>query len=362
MEVLMEIFPEAPVYTLLYDEAKTQARFRGRIKQTSLLDFQFVRDNHRLFIPAMPVAARLLDLGNEYDLIISDSAGYAKGVSYGKNTKHISYIHTPLRYAWETDYLNFKLSRPLWRGSPLAATINFQFWKKFLTPVINYLKNWDYRAGQRPDLLIANSNFIADKIKKYYKREAKIIYPPVDKSKFFYAPIRTNKPISHPYYLAAGRLLHYKKFDLIIEAFAKLGLPLKIVGAGPELDKLKAKSEKRKANVEFLAFVSDDELRKLYHGAKALIFPQIEDFGLVAAEAQACGTPVIAYAAGGALEIVEDGKTGVLFPEQTADSLTAAVKKFEGLKFLRRSIAAKTKRFSKENFKKQILDIVQSLS
>lgn len=346
LEALMEIFPEAPIFTLLYDEEKTLGRFRGRVAKTSLLDFPLVWENHRLFIPLMPMAANFLDLGNDYDLIISDSAGYAKGIHYGKNTKHISYIHTPLRYAWEAEnYFDGE------KGKLLVSAFR---------PILDYLKNWDYQAGQKPDVLIANSQFIADKIKNYYGREAKVIYPPVDMSKFCYSHIRANESMN--YYLAVGRLLHYKRFDLIIDAFAKLDLPLKIVGSGPEQEKLKAQSEKLKAKVEFIPFVkSEEELRKLYNDAEALIFPQVEDFGLVAAEAQACGTPVIAYAGGGALEIVKDGKTGIFFNQQTTESLIDAVEKFEKTKFTRSSIARSAKKFSKDNFAKQFIDLVKLL-
>lgn len=342
LETLMEIFPEAPVYTLMHDTEKTGGRFAGRVVKTSFLDFPLARGRHRLFIPLMPLAASSIDLKDDYDLIISDTAGFAKGIRYGKNTRHISYIHTPLRYAWEQEeYL-----------APIMSATKLTLAK----PILNYLKWWDYRTGQRPDVLLANSEFIAGKIRKYYDRESTVIYPPVDTARFFYRPIRANKAIDG-YYLAIGRLLHYKRFDLIVEAFARLGLPLKIVGSGPEYGKLLSKIYELKAkNIELCTFVHDEsELRGLYSNAKALVFPQVEDFGLVAAEAQACGTPVIAYAAGGAMEIVEDGKTGVLFKEQTVESLAEAVRQFKKKKFSRPAIAQSARRFSKESFKKQIL-------
>lgn len=360
LETLMEVFPEAPIYTLLYDEKRTFGRFRGRVAGASFLNFPLARKEHRWFIPLMPLAARTINLGDKYDLIISDTAGFAKGVRYGSRTKHISYIHTPLRYAWETDYLNFQFSSAGWR-------INFRFWKKLFKPILNYLRKWDYKAGQKPDVLIANSLFIANKIKQYYNRDAIIVYPPVDTQKFYFEEKSKLQNLNHKYYLAMGRLLHYKRFDLIVDAFAKLGLPLKIVGSGPEYNNLKFKIESasrriKLSNVELSPFVNDEnELRKLYNGAKALIFPQVEDFGLVAAEAQACGTPVIAYAAGGALEIVEDGKTGVLFNEQTPEGLVEAVRRFETKKFERGAISESAQRFSKENFKRQIIDLLSKV-
>ncbi|TSC81882.1 MAG: glycosyl transferase family protein [Parcubacteria group bacterium Gr01-1014_19] len=282
LECLMEMFPDAPVFTLMHDREKTDSRFAGRVERTSFLDFPFARRHHRLFIPLMPLAAKTINLGSEFDLIISDTAGFAKGIRYDhRNTQHISYIH------------------------------------------------------------------------------ARVIYPPVDTS-VFYHDEDTRKRKGAGYYLAVGRLLHYKKFDLVIDAFHKLGFPLKIVGSGAEAEKLKAQCKKLNAeNIELLPFVEDEkELRKLYNGAKALIFPQVEDFGLVAAEAQACGLPVIAFAEGGATEIVEHGKTGILFPQQSVESLVGAVELFEKKRFQRKAIAASAQRFSKKQFQKEIVKLI----
>lgn len=352
LETLMEMFPEAPVYTLLHDEKKTSGKFRGRVKKTSFLDWEFVKDYHRWFIPLMPIAAQTMTMNHNHDIVISDTAGFAKGIkihtghchNYCHRQIHISYIHTPLRYAWETDTYFSNL-----------------IFKKVFKPAFEYLKNWDYQAAQKPDILIANSQFIAKKIKKYYGRDAFVIYPPVDTTNFFYRPIRANGSINN-YYLAVGRLLHYKRFDLVIDAFAKLGLPLKIVGDGPEREKLESGIQKiENGNIEILPFINDEnELRKLYSRAKALIFPQVEDFGLAAAEAQACGCPVIAYAAGGALEIVEPKKTGLFFARQTPENLAAAVEKFETIKWNRKIVAASAQRFSKEKFKKELLKVIKS--
>src|SRR3989338_8847187 len=349
LETLIEIFPEAPIYTLLHDPEKTLNRFHDRVQKTSFLDIPFIRKYHRWFIPLMPLAVSSLKLNADYDLIISDTAGYAKGIRVARNpshptshTKHISYINTPLRYAWEPEYINSKFKI---QNSKLRNLI--------LKPLLSALRKWDYKTAQKPDFVIANSQFIADKIKKYYNREAKVIYPPVETNRFYFNPIPYT-PNPKPYYLAVGRLMHYKRFDLIIEAFANLGLPLKIVGSGPEEKKIKNQSASRRTkikNIEFLGNVSDDKLRGLYNEAQALIFPQVEDFGLVAAEAQACGLPVIAYAAGGALEIIENKKNGIFFQEQTSDAIVVAVKEFEKHNFNRAEIAEKAKRFSQERFK-----------
>ena len=342
LEVLAKMFPEAPIYTLLYDEAKTYGCFRGRVRKTSFLDHPFVSRRHRLFIPLLPWAASRLRVPDEYDLIISSTAGYAKGVSYG-NAKHVAYCHTPLRYAWEPDYLTAKLgTNPAVRAA--------------LAPLLWYLRRWDYRAGQKPNLIVANSRFIAEKIRRVYGREAEVAHPPVDTAVFYPdASVRRGDR-----YLAAGRMLHYKRFDLAVSAFNKLGLPLTILGNGPELGKLRATAQ---PNISFLPFESDtNKLRELYSSAKALIFPQVEDFGLVAAEALACGTPVIAYDAGGAKEIVADGRNGVLFPEQTAEALIAAVHHFETLRFDPAATAASAEKFSKETFVKRMGAIVAGLT
>jgi glycosyltransferase involved in cell wall biosynthesis len=356
LETLMEIFPSAPIYTLLYDKKKTLGRFEGRIARTSFLDSGFVRRNHRAFLPIMPTAIKTITVDGDYDLIISDSAGYGKGIrhrhghgqrycyGYCERTRHISYCHTPLRYAWETgDYVRMKF------GSKLGALVT-----AVVSPVAWYLRRWDYQAGQRPDIMLANSNFIAQKIKTNYNRKAQVIYPPVDTNLFYYDGSKS----AESYYLAVGRLQHYKRFDLIIEAFKKLEKPLLIVGDGPEEGALKNLA-RGYSNIIFIPFVSEEEeLRKLYHNARALIFAHTEDFGLVPAEAQACGLPVVAFARGGALEIVKDGITGVLFQNQTLESFLGAIKSFEKKAFDRNKISASSQRFSKENFKKEFQKLI----
>jgi glycosyltransferase involved in cell wall biosynthesis len=304
------------------------------VKGTSFLDFQFARDHHRLFIPLMPLAAKRMNLGSEYDFIISDSAGFGKGITYDRTkTKHLCYVHTPLRYAWETE-------------TYFGHNIKAQFFSTLLKPAFVYVRNFDYWAGQQPNVLLANSQYIAGKVKNCYDRDAEVVYPPVDTAKFFYEPVSV---VPTPYFLAAGRLLHYKRFDLIIDACQRLNVPLKIVGTGPEFNALKNRAHL--SNIEFLGFVkSDEKLRQLYNGAKAFIMANEEDFGLVMAEAMACGTPVIAYGAGGALEIVEQGKTGVLFNEQTPLALIEAVRRFESIDFDRQEISEWAQKFSTEQF------------
>lgn len=357
LETLSEMFPKAPIYTLFYDKDKILGKFSGRVKQTSFLDFPLVHKWHRFFIPLMPLASNSLFIDKEYDVIISDSAGYAKGIKYEDDGRkcplHISYCHTPLRYAWEPEYVSSKFSA---YGGPAAGGKTQKLISFGTKPLLSYLRKWDYAAGQKPDILIANSNYIADKIKKYYGREVKVIYPPVDLKVFH----PDKKKVKKNYFLAAGRFMHYKRFDLIIKAFNKLELPLKVLGYGPEERTLKTLAWNPK--IEFIPFKKDlADLRKIYSHARALIFPQIEDFGLVAAEAIACGTPVIAFNDGGAKEIV-NRNSGILFEEQSVESLSEAVKKFiaREKKFLPVKVAKEAKKFSKENFVREIHSLIKT--
>lgn len=343
LEALLKIFPGAHVYTLLYDKERTLGKFDQNIMQTSFLDRGLVRKNHLPFIPFMPTAIQWMSIKKDYDFVISATAGYAKGISIRhkhpevRNPFHLAYCYTPLRYAWEMDnYFENTLFKAVFR------------------PAFAYLKNWDYKVAQQPDKIVAISKFIAQKIKKYYNRDAEVVYPPVNQNLFY---LGRKERSGQKYFLAAGRLLNYKKFDLVIDAFIELGLPLKIVGVGREEARLKARASGwwTKRNIEFLPFVSDEELRRLYQGAEALIFPQVEDFGLVAAEALSCGTPVIAYAGGGALELLEDGVNGVIFQKQTKTDLAAAVNRFRKMKFNRKKINQSTQHLSFENFRRGIL-------
>ncbi|MFA6407324.1 MAG: glycosyltransferase [Candidatus Paceibacterota bacterium] len=341
LEVLLEIFPKADLYTLLYDSKKTFGRFDRNIAKTSILDNSLVRKKHRAFIPLMPFASEHLTSKDQYDLIISSTAGYAKGFNI-KGRYHISYCHSPLRYAWEVDYLKNLPFAP-W---PLKEMI--------INPIAQWMRQWDIDAAKRVNLFIANSHYIAQKVHSYYGREAFVVFPPVESRTFYPDPLVAQGD----YYLMAGRLLYYKGFDIGIKAFNRLKKPLKIVGAGPEAEKLKALV--KTPYIEFCSNISDEELRKLYSGAKAFIFPQIEDFGLVAAEAQACGTPVLAYRIGGGGEIVIHKKTGLLFDEQTPEAIEAAVRECEAMQFNRNEIAREAKRFSREQFITKISTIVRA--
>ncbi len=338
LQVLLEMFPEADLYTLAYDKERSRGLFEGRVTGTSFIDWPVVRHYHRLFIPFMPLAAASFKQKGEYDLVLSSTAGYAKGFNI-QAPYHISYCHSPLRYAWEMEYM---------KDVPFAPS---GFKTVVARPIAKLLKRWDEKASQNVNFFIANSAFIAEKVRTYYGREAAIVHPPIRDDVFYPEPGEGKRD----YYLMAGRLLYYKRFDLGIEAMNRNKRSLKIVGQGPELNKLK--KTVRNGNIEFVEGASDDDLRRLYSGAKALIFPQVEDFGLVAAEAQACGTPVIAFNAGGVREIVTHKKTGYLFDKQTPESIVDAVQAFENLDLDRSAIAASAQRFSKNNFEKNLAGI-----
>ncbi|MCX6730145.1 MAG: glycosyltransferase, partial [Candidatus Portnoybacteria bacterium] len=341
LEAFLEIFPDAPIYTLLYDKKIVNKFFSGKKIKTSFLQkLPFIRKHHRLFPPLMPLAVERLDL-SDYDIVLSDSAAFGKGVITRPDTLHICYCHTPIRYAWDDSH-------------KYVREFSMKKVAKFFVPIfMNYLRLWDREAAYRVDKFICNSGFVAQRIKKYYKQESEVIHPPVDTENFGLKDDETKNTLkkNEEYFLMVGRLLPYKRFDMAIEAFNKLELPLKIIGNGPEMKKLKKMAN---WNIEFLGEKNNQELKKYYQNSQALIFPQEEDFGIVALEAMACGRPVIAYRGGGALESVLEGKTGVFFDEQTVDSLVDVVKGFNASKFDSKTIYQHALKFDKENFKKKI--------
>jgi glycosyltransferase involved in cell wall biosynthesis len=342
LEVLLELFPDADLYTLLYDAERTRGVFEGRVTKTSFLDVRFVRRHHRAFIPLMPLAASCLRSRERYDLVISSTAGYAKGFRV-EGGYHVCYCLSPLRYAWEPLYLE---------GIPFTP---WPLRRAILHPLALLFRAWDRRAAARPNVFAADSKFIADKVKEYYGRDAEVIEPPVDTATFHPEVLHGGSE----YYLMVGRLLYYKRFDIGIRAFNGLRKQLKIVGMGPEFAKLQALVDS--PYIEFIPNASDDELRLLYANATALIFPQVEDFGLVAAESLACGTPVIAFGKGGAAEIVSSRAAGLLFHEQTPTGLARAVREFEGLRFDRHAVRKLGERFSKDEFKRRFATLLASV-
>lgn len=337
LEAFCELFPHAPIFTIIYDETLTRGAFRGRNIITSYLQkIPFSRSRHRFFPLLMPFAVEQFDL-SRFDVVLSDSASFAKGVITKPSTLHISYCHTPPRYAWDDSHR-------------YIGEFGYTSLVRLLVPFfMNYVRIWDGEAATRVDRFITNSDFVRRRIEKYYRRNAEIIYPPVDTSKFEIGE-------AGDYFLMAGRLSAYKKFDLGIEVFNELGWPVKIVGTGPERKKLERMAKK---NIEFMGAVSDKDLAKCYTHAKALIFPQEEDFGIVAVEAMASGRPVIAYRGGGALETVKDGGTGIFFEEQTPDSLLEALRNFKESDFTPEKIRSHALQFDKDVFKRKIIEFLE---
>lgn len=311
LEELALIFPNAPIFTLLYDEGATGGAFAGRVIHTSFLQkLPGIHSWYRFFPVFMPLAIERLNL-SAYDVVISSSSSFAKGVLTREDALHLCYCHTPTRFAW-FDY------------KKIAGHSLYPGWVAPLVPLIlPYIRLWDRMASARVDVYACNSYTIAEKIKKYYRRSAKVIYPPVNTKLF--APQGEGE-----YFLVVGRLLPYKRFDIAVSACTALGLPLTVVGSGPELATLKRIAG---PTVRFVGNVSDARLVSLYAHAHALLFPQEEDFGISAIESMASGRPVIAYRAGGAREYIRDGENGIFFNEQTSEGLQEALTRFPSLNF-----------------------------
>ena len=332
-----DLFPEAPIYTTMYKPEKMRELGNLKNVKTSYLN-KIPGAKHQWLIGLMPVAVEMMNL-DEFDIVLSSCHSVSKGVITKPSTLHISYCHTPMRYAWESWDFETRLQK---FPRILHGMIRRQMKK---------IQRWDHAAAQRVDEYIANSSYIGTKIKEHYGRKSQVIYPPVQSKKFL--------PVENPtadYYFSVGRLIPYKKFDLLVETFNELGLALKIAGTGPELEKLKAMA---KPNVEILGFVEDEKLQELYAHCKGFLFPQMEDAGIVPLEAMASGRPVIAYNKGGSLDTMIEGKTGVFFEEQTVESLHKAVLEFERMKFDTKFIRKHAEKFDIEIFKEKILKYLE---
>lgn len=341
LECFTEIYPEAHIYTIMHDKDLMHGVFENKKIHTSFLQkFPFARRRHRIFPLLMPSAIEQFDF-SKYDVVLSDSSSYAKGIITSPKTLHICYMHTPMRYAWDdcqkyTDDF----------GLPTLI-------KKLVPFFMNYIRVWDWASVHRVDKIIANSNFVAKRIKKYYKKDSIVINPPVNVNNFY---VEKNKEKRGDYFLMVGRLITYKRHDIAIRAFNQLGLKLKIIGRGPELKRLKKIA---KSNIEFLGRVEDADLPKYYANCQAFIFPQEEDFGIVAIEAMAAGRPLIAYRGGDVIDHMQSGKTGIFIEDQTVEAVIKAVEKFQKTDFDGEFIRQESLRFDKEIFKREIGEYVE---
>jgi len=338
LRAFKQAYPEAPIYVLFADKNKFAPTFNPKdIRESFLAKMPFILSKYRYYLSMMPSAIESLNL-NDYDVVLSSVSAFAKGVITKPETVHISYCHTPTRYLWSDthEYVeNLKMPGLM---------------KRFLELQLNKLRVWDKLAAERVDYFVANSHIVKDRIAKYYNQSSAVIYPPVETNKFYI----TDKPGA--YYLAGGRFVPYKRFDLIIDAFNRLALPLVIYGDGPEYENLRRRA---KSNIKFVTGqLTDADLTKLYSECIAYIQPQLEDFGITAVESMASGRPVIAYAKGGSLETVKEGVSGTFFKYQDWASLVDAVMRFRPEDYDAKTIKQYAERFSLENFKTQIRNFV----
>lgn len=315
LESLIKLDPAAPIYTILYDQEAMKERFAGREIRTSFLQKlpKFLRKRYRWLLPLYPVAVESFDL-REFDVVISSSGAWSKGIVTRLRTLHIAYLHSPMRLLWDANerYLDAVNAGPL---------------RRFIGRIyLSYLRVWDREAADRPDILVSNSEYTRARSSKYYRRDSVVMYPPVTLGTFSSQPSPdAGGAGKDDYFLVVSRLTESKGVDIAIEAFNKLRLPLRIVGEGRERARLAALAE---GNVTFVGWVDDGELASLYRRAKAVIVPSEEDFGMAAAEAIRSGTPVIALGRGGSSEIVQEGRTGEFFDAPTPEVLADAVRRF----------------------------------
>lgn len=349
--VLHEMFPKAPLYTSVYSEGSASwAKKFPEVYTSFLQKVPGAVSKHEHFAYLMPIVFESFDFTG-YDLVISVTSEAAKGIITKPGTTHICYMLTPTRYLWSHHDFYFR--------NPQATFKKYPFFSQISKPIVSYLRAWDKVAAQRPDKIISQSTAVKKRVRKYYDRDSVIINPPVEVDKFKISiTIPQLTPPSKPYYLSVSRLIPYKRADLVIDAFNDLGLPLIIVGIGSEEKKLKNMAAD---NIKFVGELTDNELAGYYQNTEALIFPQEEDFGLVVLEANAAGSPVIAYGAGGALDTVIPGKTGIFFDKQNKTALIKAVRQFQKMKFKKSVLVNNAERFSKEKFKSGLKKIINDV-
>lgn len=337
LEVLQSLWPLAPTYTLLYDKSSMDPVFGHKdIRASFLQKIPGALHRMRWLLPLMPVATEHYPL-QEYDVVISSASSFAKGIVTNANAIHVCYCHTPTRYLWSdaTSYVD-ELRAP-------------GFVKALLPILQSVLRSWDRLAADRVDVFVANSQTVQQRIKKYYGKESIVIHPPVNTEEF---SISTAPKTA---FLIGGRLVSYKRYDLVVEAFNRLGIPLIIFGSGPEEAKLRAMANQ---NITFVGRVTDDERARLFSNAIAFIHPHEEDFGMTAVESMAAGRPVIAFKKGGATETVVEGVTGTFFDEQTWEALADTILHFNEKTYNPSAIKAYAEQFSLANFRTAMHDVV----
>ncbi|MEK7680876.1 MAG: glycosyltransferase [Patescibacteria group bacterium] len=331
-----EIWPSAPIFVLIHDKKKVPLFNKENVRESFLSRMPFGRSSFQWYLPLMPIATESHNL-KDFDVVVSTSSMFSKGVITSPNTLHISYCHTPPRFLWADNY------------SYISDLKKSRLVKWFLPFFIHRLRLWDRMSVDRVDHFIANSKTVRQRINKYYRRESDVIYPPVELKS-----CSLQKPAD--YFATGGRLVSYKKFDLIVKTFNRLKWPLKIFGIGPEMNGLKNIA---KNNIEFLGQISEDDKMSLLSRARAFIHPQLEDFGITAIEAMACGRPVIAYSQGGALETVIPNETGVFFHKQTWESLLDKLMNFNYENWDSEKIHEHAMKFEATHFKNAVKKYIE---
>lgn len=341
LSALSEVYPDAPIYTLFYDKKSIKGYFdEDKIMASKLQKYRWRKNHHKYLLPKMSGAIEQFDLSG-FDVVISSSAAWSKGILTKPETLHICYCHTPTRFLWD------------WHHQYLSEEAGVMK-KMILGPMLKKLRIWDKIAADRPDVFVANSVNTAIRIKKYYRREAEIIYPPVE------VDSKEVSSKSKKYFLIVSRLSPYKNVELAVRTFNNLGLPLKIVGEGRQKRYLEKIAQK---NIEFLGFLPDKDVEKLYSECRAFIFtPEDEDFGITPVEAMAYGKPVIARRRGGPKETIKEGVTGEFFGAPTEDALALAVKRFisNEQNYDSREIRKHAEKFDKQIFQQKIKHLVES--
>ncbi|RMD58749.1 glycosyltransferase family 4 protein, partial [Candidatus Parcubacteria bacterium] len=333
---IAELYPAAPIYTLLYEQSQIDKYFKNRQIQTSIIQkLPGGVKHYQWYMPFMPMAVEFFDL-RQFEVVISSASAFAKGAITSANTLHICYCHSPTRYIW--DYTHQYINELKYN----------KYLKKIISLVLNYIRIWDKVAADRVDVFVANSKTVQRRIAKYYRRNSVVIYPPVQVDKFSLS----SKP--KDYFLAGARLTPYKRIDIAIEAFKQMpDKNLKIFGDGVDLKRLK-KIAQGSPNIEFLGRVSEEEKALLYRECLAYLNPQEEDFGITTVEALASGRPVIAFRAGGALEIIKEGESGLFFSQQESGAIIKAIRNFRPDKFNPVRIKQSAERFSEKKKKKEL--------
>jgi glycosyltransferase involved in cell wall biosynthesis len=341
---IAELYPGAPIHTLLHVRGSVSPALEQHPARPSFVQWlPAAAHRYREYLPLFPTAIEQFDF-DTYDLVISTSHCAAKSVVVPGGARHICYCHSPMRYAWDQFDSYF--------GEAQVGRLR----SRLLRPVLARLARWDRDTAGRVDRYVANSHYVAGRIRRYYNRGSTVVYPPVDAA--FYRPDPARRPES--FFLVVSALVPYKRLDVAIRASAQAGAALTIVGRGPELTRLRRLAETAGAHVEFTGWLEDDRIRDLYQRCRAVLMPGVEDFGMVPVEAQACGRPVVALAEGGALESVVDGVTGILVKDPSVDAFAAALRDVASRDFDSAAIRRHAESFSKARFQQQFAELVTS--